>query len=88
MCWRSCADRSTWQNSLCNDDNWENYLGVWKCGYLDSCSVIPKVCGSTHKRGLVRLTETNSEIAPARRRGGVVVMNHIGMVSGLAVAFW
>jgi hypothetical protein len=29
-----------------------------------------------------------SEIAPARRRGGVVVMNHIGMVSGLAVAFW
>lgn len=32
--------------------------------------------------------DTNSEIAPARRRGGVVVMNHIGMVSGLAVAFW
>ncbi|PMD28902.1 general substrate transporter [Hyaloscypha variabilis F] len=29
-----------------------------------------------------------SEIAPARRRGGVVVLNHIGMVSGLAVAFW
>ncbi|KAL2059853.1 hypothetical protein VTL71DRAFT_10008 [Oculimacula yallundae] len=29
-----------------------------------------------------------SEIAPARRRGGLVVMNHIGMVSGLATAFW
>ncbi|KAG4434851.1 hypothetical protein IFR05_009669 [Cadophora sp. M221] len=29
-----------------------------------------------------------SEIAPAKRRGGLVVMNHIGMVSGLATAFW
>ncbi len=30
----------------------------------------------------------NSEIAPARKRGALVVMNHIGMVTGLAVAFW
>lgn len=29
-----------------------------------------------------------SEIAPARKRGGLVVMNHIGMVTGLATAFW
>ncbi|CAK7218261.1 hypothetical protein SBRCBS47491_003450 [Sporothrix bragantina] len=29
-----------------------------------------------------------SEIAPARQRGRFVVMNHIGMVAGLAVGFW
>jgi hypothetical protein len=29
-----------------------------------------------------------SEIAPAKRRGGLVVMNHIGMVTGLSAAFW
>lgn len=29
-----------------------------------------------------------SEIAPARQRGKYVVMNHIGMVTGIAVAFW
>ncbi|KUJ06685.1 general substrate transporter [Mollisia scopiformis] len=29
-----------------------------------------------------------SEIAPAKKRGGLVVMNHIGMVTGLAAAFW
>lgn len=29
-----------------------------------------------------------SEIAPASRRGALVVMNHIGLVTGLAVAFW
>jgi len=29
-----------------------------------------------------------SEIAPARKRGKYVVMNHIGMVTGLAIAFW
>ena len=29
-----------------------------------------------------------SEIAPAKQRGKYVVMNHIGMVAGLAVAFW
>ena len=29
-----------------------------------------------------------SEIAPARQRGRFVVMNHIGMVGGLAVGFW
>lgn len=29
-----------------------------------------------------------SEIAPAKKRGALVVMNHIGMVSGLAAAFW
>jgi len=29
-----------------------------------------------------------SEIAPARKRGRYVVMNHIGMVTGLAIAFW
>jgi len=29
-----------------------------------------------------------SEISPARQRGHFVVMNHIGFVTGLAVAFW
>ena len=29
-----------------------------------------------------------SEIAPARQRGRFVVMNHIGMVGGLATGFW
>ncbi|KJR84948.1 sugar transporter [Sporothrix schenckii 1099-18] len=29
-----------------------------------------------------------SEIAPARQRGRFVVMNHIGMVGGLAAGFW
>jgi len=29
-----------------------------------------------------------SEIAPARQRGMYVVMNHIGLVMGIAVAFW
>jgi MFS family permease len=29
-----------------------------------------------------------SEVAPARQRGRFVVMNHIGMVAGLAVGFW
>jgi MFS family permease len=29
-----------------------------------------------------------SEVAPARHRGRFVVMNHIGMVAGLAVGFW
>ncbi|CAG8979739.1 hypothetical protein HYALB_00011466 [Hymenoscyphus albidus] len=29
-----------------------------------------------------------SEIAPARQRGRYVVMNHIGLVAGLAFAFW
>jgi hypothetical protein len=29
-----------------------------------------------------------SEIAPAKKRGGLVVMNHIGMVTGLSAAFW
>ena len=27
-------------------------------------------------------------MAPARQRGKYVVMNHIGLVAGLAVAFW
>jgi MFS family permease len=37
------------------------------------------------------LSNTNilySEVAPARQRGKYVVMNHIGLVAGLAVAFW
>jgi hypothetical protein len=34
------------------------------------------------------LTKYRSEIAPAKRRGGLVVMNHIGMVTGLSAAFW
>ncbi|MCJ1479541.1 hypothetical protein MMC13_008227 [Lambiella insularis] len=29
-----------------------------------------------------------SEISPARQRGRFIVMNHIGFVAGLAVAFW
>ncbi|KIW06154.1 uncharacterized protein PV09_03316 [Verruconis gallopava] len=29
-----------------------------------------------------------SEIAPPKQRGKLVVMNHIGLVAGLAVAFW
>lgn len=29
-----------------------------------------------------------SEIAPAKQRGRYVVMNHIGMVTGIAIAFW
>ncbi|RDL41652.1 MFS general substrate transporter [Venustampulla echinocandica] len=29
-----------------------------------------------------------SEIAPAKQRGRYVVMNHVGLVAGLAVAFW
>lgn len=29
-----------------------------------------------------------SEVAPAKQRGKYVVMNHIGLVTGLAVAFW
>jgi MFS family permease len=29
-----------------------------------------------------------SEVAPSRRRGRYVVMNHIGLVAGLATAFW
>ncbi|OCK95736.1 general substrate transporter [Cenococcum geophilum 1.58] len=29
-----------------------------------------------------------SEVAPAKQRGRYVVMNHIGLVTGLAVAFW
>lgn len=30
----------------------------------------------------------DSEIAPAKTRGGLVVLNHIGMVTGLSAAFW
>jgi len=30
----------------------------------------------------------HSETAPSKRRGRFVVMNHIGFVTGLAVAFW
>jgi hypothetical protein len=33
-------------------------------------------------------TEDDSECAPAKERGRYVVMNHIGLVAGLAVAFW
>jgi hypothetical protein len=34
------------------------------------------------------LADLCSEVAPARKRGRYVVMNHIGLVAGLAVAFW
>jgi len=32
--------------------------------------------------------EVCSEISPAKQRGRYVVMNHIGLVTGLAIAFW
>lgn len=35
-----------------------------------------------------KANQVKSEIAPAKKRGGLVVMNHIGMVTGLAAAFW
>lgn len=35
-----------------------------------------------------KINQVASEIAPAKKRGGLVVMNHIGMVTGLAAAFW
>lgn len=30
----------------------------------------------------------HSEIAPAKQRGRLVVLNHVGFVAGLASGFW
>jgi hypothetical protein len=35
-----------------------------------------------------QLTYRTSEVAPAQKRGLFVVMNHIGLTTGIAVAFW
>ena len=32
--------------------------------------------------------QVHSEISPAKHRGRYVVINHVGLVAGLAIAFW
>lgn len=37
---------------------------------------------------LLQATDNSSEISPAKHRGRYVVINHVGLVVGLASAFW
>jgi MFS family permease len=47
-----------------------------------------RLVGPIHDRRSLHADFENSEVAPARQRGKYVVMNHIGLVTGLAAAFW
>lgn len=87
MCWWCSASRGSWEQCLCNDDRWKDYRWIGKCRHFNRGTFVSKVRRS-NLSCLDVGTDRASEIAPAKKRGGLVVMNHIGMVSGLAVAFW
>ena len=79
-----CSWRVGWSRY---DDCWAHHLWNGYIDCLDVRSALSKV-GISAIIGMILALIQNSEISPAKERGKYVVMNHIGLVAGLAVAFW
>lgn len=87
MHWGGGDDGRRRTYGICFDDYWEDHIWVWECHHIHQRSNVSEVRSGSLQRICTKLI-LGSEIAPAKKRGSLVVMNHIGMVSGLAVAFW
>ena len=87
--YRSCSpDWFTWTVCSSYDDYWEDNFWLWKCSHINICSDVPEVSRISPSFATCGLTFPNSEIAPAKRRGGLVVMNRKSFSSAMRLSYY
>lgn len=79
-----------------HDDCGTHHLRCGKCPHQHQRAYVLEVCAPwrgnwapwNSANSYADTNFSSSEIAPATLRGSLVVMNHIGMTTGLSIGFW
>lgn len=83
----SCFPDLGWRAKSAIDDGGRPYnMWCWSRHCINLCSVVSEV-GDVVTLWYITLTFC-SEVPPAEHCGRYVVINHVGLVVGLALAFW